>query len=173
MRRALALLVALAASVLLAGCSGGGLGGDAPVSLLPEADREPAPAVSVPALDGAGRVDLAEYRGTPVVLNFWASWCEPCARETPALVALSKERPRLDVVGLAVNDRASDARRFATSEEVPYDLGLDTDATALGKFDASGLPATVVIDADGRVASTFFGEITAKQLDSFADQLGV
>jgi cytochrome c biogenesis protein CcmG/thiol:disulfide interchange protein DsbE len=173
MRRALALLVALAASALLAGCSGGGLGGDAAVSLLPEADREPAPAVSVPALADGGRVDLADHRGTPVVLNFWASWCEPCMRETPALVAFSKERPGLDVVGLAVSDRPSDARRFAASEDVPYDLGVDRDAKVAGKFGVTGLPVTVIIDADGRVASTFFGEIDADQLDSFADQLGV
>jgi peroxiredoxin len=173
MRRALALLVALAASALLAGCGGGGLGGDASVTLLPEADRDPAPAVSVPALDGDGRVDLAEHRGRPVVLNFWASWCEPCIRETPALVALSKERPGLDVVGLAVSDRPSDARRFAAREDVPYDLGLDPDAKVAGRFGVSGLPVTVVIDADGRVASTFVGEIDAGQLESFADQLGV
>ena len=87
-------------------------------------------------------------------------------------MALSKERPRLDVIGVAVNDRASDARRFAASEDVPYDARPRPDAKLLGKFGVTGLPATVVIDADGRVASTFFGEITPKQLDSFADQLG-
>ena len=172
MRRALALLVALAASALLAGCSGGGLGGDAAQQLVPASERKPAPAVSVPALEGDGTVSLASYHGTPVLLNFWASWCEPCQRETPALVAFSKEGRKLDVVGLAVSDRASDARRFARSESVPYDLGLDRDADVAGKFGVNGLPVTVVIDAEGRVAATFFGELKHDQLESFADQLG-
>jgi thiol-disulfide isomerase/thioredoxin len=173
MRRALALIVALAAAAVLAGCSGGGLGEGAVQDLLPAADRDPAPAVDVPALEGDGRVTLADRAGRPVVLNFWASWCEPCTRETPALVRFSEEHPGLDVVGLAVNDTRGDARRFAEEEGVPYDLGLDQGADVASEFGVSGLPVTVVVDGEGRVAATFIGEIEEAQLESFAEQLGV
>ena len=172
MRRALALLVALAVVVVVVGCSGGGLGENTDQQLVPPPDRDPAPKVDVPALDGDGRVTLAAHRGTPVVLNFWASWCEPCQRETPELVAFSKRHPGIDVVGLAVNDIPSDARRFARKESVPYELGVDRDADVAGRFAVSGLPVTAVIDAEGRLAATFIGEISDAQLESFAKQLG-
>lgn len=174
MRRALAPLVALAvlAVVILAGCSGGGLGENTDQQLVPPPDRDTAPTVDAPALEGDGRVTLESHRGTPVVLNFWASWCEPCQRETPALIAFSKRHPDIDVVGLAVNDIPSDARRFAGKEGVPYELGLDRDADVAGKFGVSGLPVTVIVDADGKVASTYIGEISDSQLESFASQLG-
>ena len=172
MRRALALLLALAAVAVLAGCSGGGLGENTDQQLVPPPERDPAPKVDVPALEGDGRVDLASLKGTPVVLNFWASWCEPCQRETPELVAFSKRHPKIAVVGLAVNDIPSDARRFAAKEGVPYELGLDRDADTAGEFGVGGLPVTAVIDADGNLAATFIGEISEAQLESFARQLG-
>lgn len=172
MRRALALLVALAVVAVVAGCSGGGLGENTDQRLVPPPERKAAPKVDVPALDGDGRVTLASHRGTPVVLNFWASWCEPCQRETPELVAFAKRHPTIDVVGLAVNDTRGDARAFARKEGVSYELGLDRDADAAGEFGVSGLPVTAIIDADGKLASTFIGEISEAQLESFAKQLG-
>ena len=172
MRRALALLVALAVVVVVAGCSGGGLGENTDQQLVPPPDRKAAPKVNVPALDGDGRVTLASHRGRPVVLNFWASWCEPCQRETPELIAFSKRHPKIDVVGLAVNDLPGDARGFARKEEVPYQLGLDRDADAAGEFGVSGLPVTVIVNADGNLASTYIGELSEAQLESFAKQLG-
>jgi thiol-disulfide isomerase/thioredoxin len=173
MRRAFVLLVAAAAVlVVLAGCSGGGLGENTDQQLVPPPDRKAAPKVDVPALDGDGRLTLAAHRGTPVVLNFWASWCEPCQRETPELVAFAKRHPDIAVVGLAVNDVPADARRFARKEGVTYELGVDRDADAAGEFGVSGLPVTAIIDADGRLASTYIGEISEAQLESFAKQLG-
>ena len=172
MRRALALLVAIAIATVLAGCSGAGLGENTDQQLVAPPDRKAVPKVDVPALDGNGRVTLASHRGKPVILNFWASWCEPCQRETPELVAFSKRHPKIDVVGLAVNDIPSDARRFARKEGVPYELGVDRDADVASKFAVSGLPVTAVIDKDGLLAATFIGEISDAQLESFAKQLG-
>jgi cytochrome c biogenesis protein CcmG/thiol:disulfide interchange protein DsbE len=174
MRRAAiaALLAVLAIAVLAAGCGGAaGLGGDDTQPIQPARDRRPAPAVSVAALDGGPELTLASREGRPVILNFWASWCEPCQRETPALVAFSKANPGLDVVGLAVNDRPADSRRFAAQMKIPYDLGADRDADVASEFGVQGLPVTVIIDAEGRIADTFAGEITRAQLDGYAAQL--
>ena len=162
----------MAVALLASGCGAAGLGGDETRPVEPDADRTPAPAVSVTSLDGGPDLTLASYAGRPVVLNFWASWCEPCQRETPALVAFSKANPGLDVVGIAVNDRPSDSRRFAQSKKIPYDLGIDRDAEVASKFGVQGLPVTVIIDAEGRIADTFVGEIARTQLDGYAAQLG-
>ena len=71
-----------------------------------------------------------------------------------------------------MNDLPGDARGFARKEQVPYELGLDRDADAASEFGVSGLPVTVIIDADGKLASTYIGEISETQLESFAKQLG-
>ncbi len=170
-RRALALLAVVAAAVVLAGCGGaGGLGGDVIQTVQTAPDREPAPGISLPALDGGGTVTLDD-RDRPVILNFWASWCEPCTREMPALVEFATVHPELDVIGVAVNDRPADSRRFAEEIGIPFELAVDRGGDVAADFNVQGLPVTVVIDADGRVASVFPGEIDREQLDAFADQL--
>jgi thiol-disulfide isomerase/thioredoxin len=168
-----ALVLALAAVLLtVSGCAGLGEEGGT-VTLASQADRAPAPAVAVPALDGGKRITLAALRGRPVVLNFWASWCEPCTEEMPTLVEFSREHPGLDVVGLAVNDRPADSRRFARQVGADFTLGVDGDGDVAARFGASGLPVTVIIDSAGRVATTVFGPMSRDDLESVADQLGV
>src|SRR5215211_9467049 len=77
-------------------------------------EREPAPKVDLPRLDGNGDGSLADYRGHVVVLNFWASWCEPCRAESPLLQRWHRrmEKDRGVVLGVDVLDVVSDAREF-------------------------------------------------------------
>jgi thiol-disulfide isomerase/thioredoxin len=171
MRPARVLVAVLAALALAAGCSEAGLEAEAP-TVPDEGARPPAPAFSVPALDGRGQVALADYRDRPVILNFWASWCAPCRREMPELVDFARENPDIAVVGLAVSDVRADSRRFAREFDVPYDLGVDRDAKVAGEYAATGLPVTVVIDREGREASTWYGPIGRDELELFAAQLG-
>jgi cytochrome c biogenesis protein CcmG/thiol:disulfide interchange protein DsbE len=172
-RRALVLAALAAITFLFAACGGGGLGeGGAGAATTPVAERGAAPAFRVPALEGGGEIALADYRGVPVVLNFWASWCGPCRDEMPALVEFADANPGLRVVGLAVNDRPEDSRRFAGDLGVDFDLGVDRDGDVAASYGATGLPVTVVIDAEGRVATTWFGPITRNDLDLFTRGLG-
>ncbi len=170
MRRAAVPIVALVAALLLAGCSGGGLGGDVIETVAAPDDRQPAPALEVAALDGGPPVTL-DGRDKPVILNFWASWCEPCTREMPALVEFHNLRPEVDVVGVAVNDRPADSRRFAEEIGIPFALASDRSGDTAGRFGVQGLPVTLVIDAEGRIAATHPGEIDRAQLEAYADQL--
>lgn len=172
MRRALALLLA-AALLVVTGCAG--LGEESSTAALtPAADRAPAPAFTAPALDGGAPITLAALRGRPVLLNFWASWCEPCQKEMPSLVTFSKEHPGMSVVGLAVNDRPGDSRAFARKVGADFTLGIDRDADVATDFDATiGLPITVIIDQQGRIAAKVIGPIGHTALERYADDLGV
>jgi cytochrome c biogenesis protein CcmG, thiol:disulfide interchange protein DsbE len=126
----------------------------------------PAPALRLPGLDGA-RVDLATLRGRPVVVNFWATWCEPCVREFPLLrsAAADHRGQRLVVVGVLTGDRPAAARAFVRRHRATWPVGLDPDATAAGRWGAVGLPHTYFVRADGTLASHQLGELTRASLD--------
>jgi cytochrome c biogenesis protein CcmG/thiol:disulfide interchange protein DsbE len=125
-----------------------------------------APALRLPGLDG-GRVDLAALRGRPVVVNFWATWCQPCVREFPLLrQAAAAHRPdRLAVVGVLVNDRPAAARAFARRHGATWPIALDPTAATAGRWGAVGLPHTWFIRPDGTLASHQLGELTPAALD--------
>jgi peroxiredoxin len=126
----------------------------------------PAPALRLPGLDG-GRVDLAALRGRPVVVNFWATWCEPCVREFPLLraAAAAHRADRLAVVGVLSGDRPAAARAFVRRLDATWPVGLDPDTTTAAAWGAVGLPHTWFIHADGTLASHQLGELTQAGLD--------
>jgi cytochrome c biogenesis protein CcmG, thiol:disulfide interchange protein DsbE len=125
-----------------------------------------APALRLRGLDG-GQVDLASLRGRPVVVNFWATWCQPCVREFPLLrQAAASHRPdRLAVVGVLVNDRPAAARAFARRHGATWPIALDPTAATAGRWGAVGLPHTWFIRPDGTLASHQLGELTQAALD--------
>jgi cytochrome c biogenesis protein CcmG/thiol:disulfide interchange protein DsbE len=126
----------------------------------------PAPALRLQGLDGRP-VDLAALRGRPVVVNFWATWCEPCVREFPLLrQAAASHRPdRLAVVGVLVNDRPAAARAFVRRHDATWPIALDPTATTAGRWGAVGLPHTWFIRPDGTLASHQLGELSQAALD--------
>ena len=142
-----------------------------PPSSVPTAARAyppgtPAPALRLPGLDGRP-VDLAALRGRPVVVNFWATWCEPCVREFPLLrqAAAGHRADRLAVVGVLTSDRPAAARDFVRAYGATWPVGLDPAATTAGRWGAVGLPHTYFIRADGTLASHQLGELTRASLD--------
>jgi cytochrome c biogenesis protein CcmG, thiol:disulfide interchange protein DsbE len=126
----------------------------------------PAPALRLPGLGGA-RVDLATLRGRPVVVNFWATWCDPCVREFPLLrQAAATHRPdRLAVVGVLSGDTPAAARPFVRRHGATWPIALDPNTTTATAWGAIGLPHTWFIRADGTLASHQLGELTQASLD--------
>jgi peroxiredoxin len=106
-------------------------------------------------------VRLSDFRGRPLVVNFWATWCAPCLLETPVLVDLAREYEArgVAIIGISYDDTPEQARRFAEQFDVPYPLLLGRDRDDV--FDAfglsAGLPTTVFVRPDGTVATRLEG----------------
>ena len=103
-------------------------------------ERVPAPSVTLPRLRGGGDVSLAELRGRVVVLNFWASWCDPCRHESPLLERWHRRiAPRGGtVVGIDALDVTSDALAFIRQYGLTYLMLRDRDGDQLGRFGGTG-----------------------------------
>ena len=126
---------------------------------------EVAPNFSLPTLDG-GHVELSDYRGTPVVLNFWASWCTPCRHEFPLLRQRVGDDPDLALVGVNTQDFVeSDGRQFAKDQHADWPNGFDGDEAVRRGYGVTGLPETFFIDADGVIRSHVIQGLSAKVLD--------
>ncbi len=113
-----------------------------------------APAFTAPRLDGRGTLSLDAFRGRPVVLNFWASWCGPCKSEAPLLEgAYRRYRGRVAFVGVDVNDARSDARAFVRRHGITYPNVFDADGSIYRDYGLTGQPETFFIAPDGRIAA--------------------
>jgi cytochrome c biogenesis protein CcmG, thiol:disulfide interchange protein DsbE len=117
------------------------------------------PAYPLPAkvLQGP-RVSLADLKGKPALINFWASWCEPCREEAPELARLSRSlHGHAAVVGIDYTDQEDHARDFLRRYGWTFAVLADPDGVYGGHYGFSGLPTTIVLDSEGRIAATLRG----------------
>ena len=125
-----------------------------------------APAFTLPDHEGHA-VPLASFKGRPVLVNFFATWCPPCRAELPELEALSQARPGcLAVVGVAESSGGADqVFAFVNERKLTYPVLLD-DGSAGAAYSVVTIPHSVLIDAEGKVAGTFDGPITRAGVES-------
>jgi thiol-disulfide isomerase/thioredoxin len=179
MMRRTALLVA--GVLLVAGCSSGQqaaqnrqgqsgfVSGNGNVSTFAAGDRKAAPELTGKTLDGKTWT-LSEQTGKVVVLNVWGSWCPPCRKEAPELVAASKELGSgVQFIGLNTRDLdPAPAKKFVQEFGVPFPSIYDPNGKALlrfrGQISPKAIPTTLVIDKDGKVAGRVVGEVTKQTL---------
>jgi len=140
-----------------AACMGAG------ADLRPPHTGDLAPDFEAIALDGGQLMSLADFRGSPVLVNLWATWCGPCRLETPYLELVYEEYQDrgLRVAGVSVDSRASleAVEAFLADNGVTYDILLDPDMTSTDVFAVIGLPASFLIDADGMILFHRLGPI--------------
>jgi peroxiredoxin len=179
----------LLALAFVAGCTGGGSGSDNEVAanqfryvsatpkgeVIPPVDRKDSGNVTGELLDGAA-FSLEDHAGEVVFVNFWGSWCGPCVIETPELDKLYRTHQDRGVLflGVAVKDVEDHTKAFIEQNDISYPMMFDFNAKTalqLGKIPMRGLPATVVIDKQGRVAGVFLGAVLAGDIEPVIDTL--
>ena len=119
-----------------------------------------APAVMVHALDGK-QVDLGKYIGkTPMLIEFWATWCGNCRELMPALLDAEKKfgkKVKFVAVAVAINQSPERVRRFIAAHPLPHETFYDTEGKAAGAFDAPATSYVVILDKTGKVVYTGLG----------------
>lgn len=141
-----------------AGCGGlallalGWVAAAAPAEAGQKASKPAAP-FTLPELRGVGTTQLAELRGKVVLLDFWATWCEPCTKELPELEKLSREFAAQEVVviGVSIDRERKNALDLASSLKLTFKLLHDPEGKVAEVYDPPKMPSSYVIDRDGVV----------------------
>jgi cytochrome c biogenesis protein CcmG, thiol:disulfide interchange protein DsbE len=122
---------------------------------------KPAPNFTLPDMKG-GQLDLAAYKGKPIILNFYASWCAPCRVEHPQFLQLAKDG-RFVVLGVAYRDDPVKTAAYLDELGDPFaQSAIDRQGAVGVQFGLAGVPETYVIGADGNVLLRHQGEVTPK-----------
>jgi len=183
LRRSIA--IALAASLALSGCaSSGGIG--TPVETTANqagvgttvydiGSRPTVPVITGETISGP-TVTTAKMLGHVVVLNAWASWCEPCRDESPALARISGrlKSSGVDFIGLDEQDTKDKALAFATKAGTTYPHLFDAKGDLLASLrllPTSGIPSTLVLDREGHVAARVIGAIHEQEFESLVTSI--
>jgi cytochrome c biogenesis protein CcmG/thiol:disulfide interchange protein DsbE len=116
---------------------------------------------------------LSDLEGSPVVLNFWASWCGPCKDEAPILAAAEPALREQGVIFLGVDsqDASEDAQAFEETFGIGYRSVVDQDGSLANEYGVFGFPETFFIDADGVIRAKHVGPIDAQTLQTYAAQI--
>ena len=130
--------------------------------------QPPAKAFTIGLLGHAGQhVSLAEYAGRPLIINFFASWCTPCKRETPLLARYYAEHHGRDlVIGIDANDEAGPAQKFVHAAGVTYPVGVDPfPSPVTTSYGVYALPQTFFLNARHRIVKHVIGAVTVTDLN--------
>lgn len=127
---------------------------------------------SLPSVTKGQRVlTLSTFRGRPLVVNFWASWCVPCRTEMPLLEKANKaEGGKVAFVGIDTNDTPAAARAFLAKVHVSYPTASDTNGSLSAKYGLFGLPTTIFISSTGKVLGRHIGQFYANTLGAALSQ---
>ena len=144
---------------------------DAPVPTVPET----LPDVTLPDRSGTRR-SLISWKGQPLIINFWATWCGPCREEIPLLRALRKERAadKLEIIGIAVDEQQA-VLKFAREMSIDYPvlMGEQEGYEAAEHFGVASLvlPFSVFVDSQGRIVTLKVGELHPDQAAVILDRV--
>jgi len=163
------LLLSLAACTSLEGTGDKGfVTGDGAIRTVDAADRTDPVVLAGKDLDGEP-LDIASFRGKPVVVVVWGSWCAPCRAEAPDVVAAATELgDSAQFVGINLrNASTTDAKAYVRKFDVPYPSVYSPDGKAMLQFEGTlgprSIPAFVVLDEEGRIAASVIGKLPSKQ----------
>ncbi len=165
--------IALALGLLLA--NGEGSSTDSSSVQQANLGRGPAPNFQLTGLDGSP-LNLEDYQGRVVFLNFWASYCPPCIRELPDFQTFAKQQGENGAAVIAANnyddlDGVYDFLREHNMDLSAVDIGLDPGGRAGNQYSITSLPTTYIIDAEGQVSDVHYGLITLEQMYAYLNDV--
>ena len=137
------------------------------------AENAPAPQFQLPLLERHGDLQLSSLAGRPIVLNFWASYCDICRQESPAIAKVAAAvGDRVRFLGVDTEDEQAAALKFISKYGITYQVVSDVDGIVATKYGVPGLPVTVFISATGkRILGINLGALTAASLTSILRKL--
>jgi thiol-disulfide isomerase/thioredoxin len=165
-------LLVLMSSLMVGACTGGTTKSPSPVVPTPAENATSAPLLpttvnALPPTDVAGFHELLnQLKGTPVVVNVWGSWCDPCISEAPLLTAAALAHPYIQFVGVDILDSRDGALGFLTVHSVPYPSLFDPSAAIRIDLGAIGQPDTYFYDENGNQVDTVIGVLSQSTLDA-------
>jgi peroxiredoxin len=131
-----------------------------------------APVLSLQNINGQTE-SLADYRGSVVLVNNWATWCPPCKAEMPTLAAYHDDHAAdgFTIIAIEAGDPAESVSQFANEYDLHFPVWLDPDGASLDAFGNGSLPNSYVIDRSGTVRYAWTGEISREMLEKFVTPL--
>jgi peroxiredoxin len=128
---------------------------------------KPAPAFALVDLDG-NQVELSDFQGRPVLINFWATWCPPCREEMPDIVATYEKHKGQGLMVLAISSEESAVvRGFAGENKMNFPVLLDSDGAVSDVYRIRVLPTSIFVNKDGVIVHVFLGSVTEEALEEF------
>lgn len=170
------------AILLLGGLAFGGLlgliifwGGNQPLTAqrerqIPQSGQK-FPDFTLESLDGE-KITLSELANQPIVINFWATWCDPCKEEMPLFEAVYSENSGIVVLGVNYNEPANIIRRFVEERGITFPILLDADGKLAERFQVFGFPTTYFIDRDGILRGIYVGQLNEQLILSYLEEIG-
>jgi len=140
------------------------------IAIAPQAERSSAPGFVAERLDG-GKSALNDFKGKVVLLNFWATWCMPCRKEMPSMQALWQKYSEKDllVVAISIDEGAkSQVASFIKRLKLGFPILLDPEGKVSDLYKVSGLPASYLIDRDGKLISHIVGSEDWASAEAFS-----
>ncbi len=132
-----------------------------------------APEFSSKSLDNQ-EIHLADYSGKIIILNFWASWCEPCRLEMPVLQKFSDLYPnKLVVVGINSSDSTMEMSSFASTYRIDFPLLVDHSNAIADKYFIRGIPTTFFLDENHTIVATHISELSELDMQKYLTMMGV
>ncbi len=189
-RRALAAVGVLSAALALSACGGDGNGTSSSananyvsskggISTVPKGERAGINTIAGETLEGE-KLDVADLKGKVVVLNVWGSWCGPCRAEAPHFAKVANDLKGEDVAFVGLNTRDGNKQQalaFEADYKIPYPSLYDRDGKLIlfgfpkGTLSPKGIPSTVVLDKEGKIAARALMAIDDAKLRSMIDPL--
>ena len=133
----------------------------------------PAPEFSLVTINGE-QIHLSELRGTPVVINFWATWCGPCVSEMPLLQQRYEEHQQdFELLAINADEPISDVTEFVQDYQLTFPILLDPDGNVQRLFRITAYPTSFFIDREGKIRAIHLGAISETQLDRYLTDIEV